>query len=181
MSPRISGATINPQCVIAVGWPCSWRSEKSCGCIALVKPTERRERSLPSFAESQGCKPVDECMVGTLSVALAPGLRSRSRCFCGVGRRVCFGGFRPTKRVERYHGHARGDPPQKKSRASNMMPGSGVKSLAVKTRLFRLLVGRDDDFLSDEYIVGVFHAVPIGLVNFLPLVHRIIKSFGEFA
>src|SRR3989337_2210067 len=81
MSPQREGSRQKPQCVIAAGLPCSWGSEKSCGGIAPVKPKERRERSLPSFAESHGCKPVDECEVGPLSVASAPGLRSRSGCF----------------------------------------------------------------------------------------------------
>ena len=59
--------------------------------------------ALPSFAESHGCKPVDECEVGTLrslgegGYASAFAVRSRLRP-------TKVGGFRPTKRVERCHG-----------------------------------------------------------------------------
>jgi len=72
---------------------------------------------LPSFAESHGCKPVDECEVGTLrSLGARPSqpkrLLRRSRqggyasAFAVRGRLrpTKAGGFRPTRRVERCHG-----------------------------------------------------------------------------
>ena len=72
---------------------------------------------LPSFAEGHGCKPVDECEVGTLrSLGARPSqpkrLLRRSRqggCASAFAvrsrlRPTKVGGFRPTKRVERCHG-----------------------------------------------------------------------------
>ena len=58
---------------------------------------------LPSFAESHGCKPVDQCEEGILRSLGEGGYPSafavRSRL-----RPTQVGGFRPTKRVERCHG-----------------------------------------------------------------------------
>jgi hypothetical protein len=63
----------------------------------------QRVVALPSFAEGHGCKPVDECEVGTRrslgegGCASAFAVRSRLRP-------TKVGGFRPTKCVERCHG-----------------------------------------------------------------------------
>jgi hypothetical protein len=68
-----------------------------------VHRRRRYDVSLPSFAEGHGCKPVDECEVGTRrslgegGCASAFAVRSRLRP-------TKVGGFRPTKCVERCHG-----------------------------------------------------------------------------
>ena len=83
------------------------------------KPMRHRPDThfLPSFAKSHGCKPVDECEVGTLrSLGARPSQpkrllrRSRQGGYASafaVRSRLWptkVGGFRPTKRVERCHG-----------------------------------------------------------------------------
>lgn len=89
------------------------------------------------------------------------------------------GGFRPTKRAERCYGRARGLAKKKPGIERDARLGSLITQC--KIAMIRLLVGRDDDFLSDEDIVGVLYAVPIRVIDFFPLIHRVVKTFSELA